>query len=215
MVLKVGVLISGRGSNLQALIDAAAVSDFPARIAVVVSNKAGAMGLKRAEKAKIPAHVISHKSFKTPEAFEDALDEALEAAGVELICLAGFMRLLSKAFVNKWKGRIINIHPSLLPLFKGLHVHERVLESGSRVSGCTVHFVRADMDSGPIIIQAAVPVMPDDTPDSLAERVLAWEHQIYPQAVRFIAEKRVRVSGEIVRITGEAAPAPGFMSPAG
>lgn len=213
MVLKVGVLISGRGSNLQALIDATKAPDFPASITTVISNRGDAKGLKRAEAAKIPTQVISHKSFKTLEDFEDALDEALEAAGVELICLAGFMRLLSKEFVTKWKGRVINIHPSLLPSFKGLHVHERVLDAGARISGCTVHFVRPEMDDGPIIVQAAVPVLSDDTPDSLAERILGWEHQIYPRAVRYIAEKRVRINGDKVLITGTKAHAAGFMSP--
>lgn len=213
MALKIGVLITGRGSNLQSLIDATAHPDFPAEIVTVISNRTEAYGLKRAAKADIPHEVISHRGFETPEAFEDAIDEALDKAGVELVCLAGFMRILSKAFITKWKNRIINIHPSLLPSFKGLHVHERVIETGARISGCTVHYVRAEMDAGPIIVQAAVPVLLEDTPDSLAERVLAWEHKIYPQAVRYIAEGRVRITGENVRITGAEAPATGFMSP--
>jgi phosphoribosylglycinamide formyltransferase-1 len=213
MALKIGVLITGRGSNLQSLIDATANPDFPAEVVTVISNRVEAYGLKRAAKAKIHHEVIAPRGFASMEAFEDAIDEALERAGVELVCLAGFMRILSKAFITKWKNRIINIHPSLLPSFKGLHVHERVIESGSRISGCTVHYVRAEMDAGPIIIQAAVPVLLDDTPESLAERVLAWEHKIYPQAVRYIAEGRVRITGENVRITGAEAPASGFMSP--
>jgi len=213
MALKIGVLITGRGSNLQSLIDATSQPDFPAEIVTVISNRAEAYGLKRAAQADIPHEVISHRDFETPEAFEDAIDDALRRVGVELVCLAGFMRILSNAFITRWKNRIINIHPSLLPSFKGLHVHERVIESGSRISGCSVHYVRAEMDNGPIIVQAAVPVLMEDTPETLAQRVLAWEHQIYPQAVRYIAEGRVRVTGEKVRITGAEAPAPGFMSP--
>jgi phosphoribosylglycinamide formyltransferase-1 len=213
MVLKIGVLITGRGSNLQSLIDATADPDFPAEIVTVISNRAEAYGLKRAAKAGVHHEVLSHRSFETPDAFEDAIDEALERAGVDLVCLAGFMRILSKAFITKWKNRIINIHPSLLPSFKGLHVHERVIDGGVRISGCSVHFVRAEMDAGPVIIQAAVPVLPEDTPETLAERVLHWEHKIYPQAVRYIAEGRVRIVGEKVRVTGAEAPAPGFMSP--
>jgi len=213
MALKIGVLITGRGSNLQSLIDAAADPDFPAEIVAVISNRAEAYGLKRAARAGVHHEVISHRSFKTSDAFEDAIDEALERAGVELVCLAGFMRILSKAFITKWKNRIVNIHPSLLPSFKGLHVHERVIEAGARISGCSVHFVRAEMDAGPVIIQAAVPVLLEDTPETLAERVLHWEHRIYPQAVRYIAEGRVRITGETVRITGAEAPASGFMSP--
>jgi len=215
MALKVGVLISGRGSNLDALIRATATPGFPAGIVTVISNRAEAAGLAKAEAAGIPAHVIAPRSFPSKEAFEDALDAALERAGVELICLAGFMRLLSRAFVTKWKDRIVNIHPSLLPAFKGLHTHERVLAAGVRVSGCTVHFVRPDMDTGPIILQAAVPVEASDTPETLAERILAWEHKIYPQALRYIAEKRVQIVDETVRIAGAEAPAPGFMSPQG
>jgi phosphoribosylglycinamide formyltransferase-1 len=213
MALKIGVLITGRGSNLQSLIDATADPDFPAEIVTVISNRAEAYGLKRAAKAGVHHEVISHRSFETADAFEDAIDETLERAGVELVCLAGFMRILSKAFITKWKNRIVNIHPSLLPSFKGLHVHERVIEAGARISGCSVHFVRAEMDAGPVIIQAAVPVLPEDTPETLAERVLQWEHKIYPQAVRYIAEGRVRIVGEKVRVTGAEAPAPGFMSP--
>ena len=198
--LKVGVLISGRGSNLQALIDACADEDYPAEIVLVISNVPGAAGLARAQVTAIPTAVIDHKAFDGREPFEQALNEALSAANVELICLAGFMRLLTEAFVNQWRDRLINIHPSLLPAFRGIHIHERVIEYGARFSGCTVHFVRPSMDEGPIIIQAVVPVLQDDDPDVLAARVLAQEHRAYPLAVRLIAESRVRVANELVVI---------------
>jgi len=178
--LRLGVLISGRGSNLQALIDAAADPAFPAVIALVVSNTAGAYGLERATAAAIPTAVVDHKAYAGREPFEDALHAALSGAGVELVCLAGFMRLLTAAFVGRWHDRLINIHPSLLPAFRGLNVHEAVLAYGARFTGCTVHFVRAAMDDGPIIVQAAVPVHMGDDADSLAARVLAEEHRVYP-----------------------------------
>ncbi len=198
--LKVGVLISGRGSNLQALIDACADEDYPAEIVLVISNVPGAAGLARAEAAGIPTVVVDHKAFDDREAFEKVLGEALSAASAELVCLAGFMRLLTEDFVNHWRDRLINIHPSLLPAFRGIHIHERVIEYGTRFSGCTVHFVRPAMDDGPIIIQAVVPVFQDDSPDLLAARVLAQEHRAYPLAVRLIAESRVRVANEHVVI---------------
>jgi phosphoribosylglycinamide formyltransferase-1 len=198
--LKVGVLISGRGSNLQALIDACADENYPAEIVRVISNVPGAAGLARAHAADIPNVVIDHKAFDDREAFEEALGEALSGAKAELVCLAGFMRLLTEGFVNRWHDRLINIHPSLLPAFRGIHIHERVIEYGARFSGCTVHFVRPAMDEGPIIIQAVVPVLHDDDPDLLAARVLAQEHRAYPLAVRLIAESRVRVADERVVI---------------
>ena len=200
--LKLGVLISGRGSNLQSLIDACADAAFPAEIACVISNVAGAAGLARAEAAGIPAVVIDRKEFSGVEDFEAAINEALDAAGVELVCLAGFMRLLSDGFVSRRHDKLINIHPSLLPAFKGLDVHERVIEAGARFSGCTVHFVRTAADCGPIIVQAALAVHPGDDPDTLAARVLAEEHKIYPLAVGLIAEGRVRVVNEVVEISG-------------
>jgi phosphoribosylglycinamide formyltransferase-1 len=203
--LRVGVLLSGRGSNLQALIDACADPDFPAELALVISNVAGAFGLTRAETAHIPTRVVDHKAFPGREPFEEAMSRALDESGVELVCLAGFMRLLTPAFVRRWWDRLINIHPSLLPAFKGLHVHERVLAAGARFSGCTVHFVRPEMDDGPIIVQAAVPVQPADDADRLAARVLAQEHQIYPLALRLIGERRIRVVGGRVQIEGTAA----------
>jgi phosphoribosylglycinamide formyltransferase 1 len=195
--LKLGVLISGRGSNLQALIDACAAPDFPAKIALVVSNKADAAGLNRAKSAGIPTRVISHRE----PGFETALDAALREAGVELVCLAGFMRVLSEGLVARWRDRMINIHPSLLPAFPGLDTHRRAIEAGVRVAGCTVHFVRAHVDAGPIVVQAEVPVLPDDTEQSLAARVLAEEHRIYPAAVRMFAEGRVTVRDERVELS--------------
>ena len=191
--LKVAVLVSGRGSNLQALIDACAMPGFPAEIRLVLSNIEGAYGLERAAQANIPSATLPHKKFASREAFDDAMDEKLGEAGIEFVCLAGFMRLLSPSFAKRWEGRIVNIHPSLLPSFKGLHVHEQALAAGVRISGCTVHYVVPELDSGPAILQAAVPVEPSDTPDTLAARVLEAEHRIYPQALRMVAEKRVRL----------------------
>ena len=204
--LRVAVLISGRGSNLQALIDACSDPVFPAEIRLVISNQPGAQGLARAERARIPTRIIAHKQFADRASFDAALDRALEETGIELVCLAGFMRMLGDAFVERWRNRLINIHPSLLPDFKGLKTHERVLTAGVRFSGCTVHFVRPAMDEGPIIVQSAVPVLAGDDAAKLAERVLAEEHKAYPLALRLIAEGRVRVTGERVEI-GDPAPA--------
>ena len=195
---RVGVLISGRGSNLQALIDASKDPGYPAELALVVSNVPDVQGLVRAEAAGIPTRVINHKDFATRQDFEDVLDEALAGAGVELLCNAGFMRLLTESFVTRWLNRHLNIHPSLLPAFKGLHTHARVLEAGAQITGCTVHFVRAAMDDGPIVAQAAVPVNPGDTEDSLADRVLKAEHRLYPHALRLVASGQVHVEGEHV-----------------
>lgn len=211
--LKLGVLISGRGTNLQALIDAQANPEFPAEIALVLSNVPGAEGLGRCARANISATVIDHKVFDGREAFEDALHDALASAGAQLVCLAGFMRLLTDDFVARWRDRLINVHPSLLPAFKGLHVHERAIEAGVRITGCTVHFVRPAMDDGPIIAQAAVPVHAGDDAAALAARVLAEEHRIYPLAVRLIAEGRVRVAGERVLIEPMATPEGALVNP--
>jgi len=191
--LKIGVLISGRGSNLQALIDAAATPGFPAEIALVISNVAGAYGLERAAKVGIATATLPHTSYGGRDAFDAAMDATLRDAGIEFVCLAGFMRLLTPGFAKTWEGKMINIHPSLLPSFKGLHVHEQALEAGVRISGCTVHYVVPELDSGPIISQAAVPVEPGDTPDTLAARVLEAEHRIYPQALKMVVEGRVRL----------------------
>ncbi len=214
--LKLAVMISGRGSNLQALIDATADPAFPAEIILVLSNRPGAMGLERAAKAGIPTRVIDHKEFTDRAAFDREMTAAMEAAGTELVCLAGFMRLLSDEFVDHWRDRMINIHPSLLPAFKGLDVQERVLARGARFAGCTVHYVRTEMDTGPIIVQAVVPVHPDDTPDSLAARVLAREHDIYPLAVRLIAEGRVSIDeNDRAVIAGAVAQESALLNPKG
>jgi phosphoribosylglycinamide formyltransferase 1 len=194
----VGVLISGRGSNLQALIDACRTPTFPAKIVLVVSNVPSAQGLLRAEAGLIPAVTINHKDFASREDFDAALDAALREAGVELLCNAGFMRLHTEGFVRRWWNRHLNIHPSLLPAFKGLRTHARVLEEGVKISGCTVHFVRPELDCGPIVAQAAVPVLPGDTTDSLAARVLEAEHRLYPHALRLVASGAVHVEGELV-----------------
>ncbi|HEY4264365.1 MAG TPA: phosphoribosylglycinamide formyltransferase [Micropepsaceae bacterium] len=185
--LRIAVLISGRGSNLKALIDACAARDYPAEIVAVISNVADAGGLKFASDAHIPTVVISHKAFASREAFDTAMDKRLRDAGVELICLAGFMRILSDGFIRAWQGRLINIHPSLLPAFKGTNVHERVLATGEKMSGCTVHYVIPELDSGPAILQSSVPVQLEDTPETLAARVLEAEHMLYPQAVKIVA----------------------------
>lgn len=203
---KVGVLISGRGSNLQALLDAAAHDDYPAEIAIVLANKAGAYGLERARQANVQAGFIDHTLYETREDFEKELDAQLREAGVELVCLAGFMRILTPWFVEKWKDRLINIHPSILPAFKGVHTHERALETGVRVHGCTVHYVRAEMDDGPIIGQAVIPVLPGDTPDTLSDRVLVAEHKLYPACLKLVASGEARVSAERVRMTEGSGP---------
>lgn len=212
--LKVGVLISGRGTNLQALIDACARSDFPASIALVVSNKPDAYGLTRAADAGIPTAVIEHRDYPDRPAFDAAVDKALRDAGVDFVCLAGFMRILSEGFVEAWLDRLINIHPSLLPAFKGLDTHQRALDAGVRITGCTVHFVRPAMDDGPIIAQAAVPVLPGDDADTLAARILESEHVIYPLALRLVAEGKVRVENGRAVLKDATAPAAPLINPA-
>ena len=206
--MKTAVLISGRGSNLQALIDAQAEPGWPAEIVQVISNEPGAKGLERAEAAGIATAVINHRDFDGREPFDGSMTEAIEASGAAFVCLAGFMRLLSEDFIGHWRDRLVNIHPSLLPAYKGLDVHQRVLDAGETEAGCTVHFVRQEMDTGPIILQARVPVMPDDDADTLAARILEQEHVIYPKAVRLIAEGRVKVERERALIDGVAADAP-------
>ncbi len=203
--LPVGVLISGRGTNLQALINACAEPAYPAEIVLVVSNVAEAAGLARSEKTGIATQIIEHGDYPDRAAFDRAMDLALRAAGVELVCLAGFMRVLTPAFCATWRDRLINVHPSLLPAFKGLHAQAQALAAGLRVSGCTVHFVRPEIDSGPIIVQAVVPVRATDDAEALAARILVQEHRCYPLAVRLIAEGRVRVEGE--RVVIDNAPA--------
>jgi phosphoribosylglycinamide formyltransferase-1 len=207
--LRLGVLISGRGSNLQSLIDHFCKPDTPAEICLVISNKADAYGLVRAKAAGLPVLTIDHKAYADRTAFDAALDAALREARIDLVCLAGFMRLLTTGFVEAWRDRMINIHPSLLPSFKGLHTHARAIEAGMRIVGCTVHYVRPEMDEGPILVQAAVPVLADDDEDRLAARVLEAEHRCYPAAIRLIAEGRVRIEGEraIIAGSGEMPPA--------
>ncbi len=206
-MLKTAILISGRGSNMEALIHAAQQPGFPARIVCVISNDPAALGLDFAARAGIPTEIVDHKPFgKDRQKFEEALHAKLCSYGAQLVCLAGFMRLLTPWFVEQWLDRLINIHPSLLPAFPGLHVHEQALAYGAKFSGCTVHFVRAEMDHGPIIAQAAVPVLPDDSADALAARILKMEHQIYPQALRWIAEGRVNVHKERCFVTGATVP---------
>ncbi len=197
--VRTAILISGRGSNMAALIEAARAADFPAQIALVFSNVETAEGLKIAAAAGIATKVVSHKVFASREEFDAAIDAALTAAGVELICEAGFMRIHSEGFVRKWEGRMLNIHPSLLPAFKGLRVQQQALDAGVKISGCTVHFMVPELDSGPIIAQAAVPVLDGDTADTLAARILVEEHKLYPAALRLVAEGRVRLeNGRVV-----------------
>ena len=190
---RVAVLISGRGSNMAALIEAAKAKDYPAEIVLVVSNRSDALGLVLAREAGIATAFLDHRPFGDDrEAFERALDAELKAHRIDLVCLAGFMRLLTTWFVTRWSGRILNIHPALLPQFKGLHTHRRALEAGVKRHGATVHFVVPETDSGPIILQDSVPVFDGDTEETLAERVLAVEHRIYPEALRLVAEGRAR-----------------------
>ncbi len=198
--LRVGVLISGRGSNLQALIDAARDKSYPATIELVVANRPDAAGLRRAQTAGIATTVVDHRSFPDRAAFDRASDAKLRDAGIEFVCLAGFMRILTPEFVEEWRDRLINIHPSLLPAFRGANAHEQAIAAGVRVSGCTVHFVRPETDDGPIILQSAVPVLQDDSPSTLAARVLREEHRVYPKALRLIAQGRVHVTDGHVMI---------------
>ncbi len=197
---RVAVLISGRGSNMVALIEAAKAADYPAAIVLVLSNNPGAAGLAYARQAGIATATVDHRPFKDDRAaFEQALDAQLQTHRIDLICLAGFMRLLTPDFVRRWSGRMLNIHPALLPQFKGLHTHRRALEAGVREHGATVHFVVPEMDSGPIVLQASVSVRDGDSEESLAERVLEVEHRIYPQALRMVAEGRTKLEPGAVR----------------
>ncbi|WP_284210292.1 phosphoribosylglycinamide formyltransferase [Methylorubrum aminovorans] len=198
------MLISGRGSNMVSLIEAARAPDYPAEIVLVLSNRPDAAGLDRARTAGIPARAIDHKAFSDRAGFDAALQAELEGAGIELIVLAGFMRILTDAFVEAWAGRMINIHPSLLPLFKGTHTHERALEAGVRLHGCTVHYVVPELDAGPIVAQAAVPVLPDDDADTLSARVIVQEHRLYPAALAVIAGGGAVLEGSRVRFTARA-----------
>jgi phosphoribosylglycinamide formyltransferase 1 len=212
--VRAAILISGRGSNMDALLQAASAADYPARAVVVISNRPDAGGLARAAARGLATEVVDHRRFSGRPAFEAELDSRLKAHDVELVCLAGFMRLLTADFVEAWRDRIINIHPSLLPAFPGLDTHARALATGVRFAGCTVHVVRSETDSGPIIAQAAVPVLPGDDPDRLAERILVAEHRLYPMALALYASGRARVSGEaIVYAPDVAFDAAGLISP--
>ena len=201
---RVAILISGRGSNMVSLIEAARAPDYPAEIVLVLSNRPDAAGLDRARAAGIPARAIDHKAFPDRAGFDAALQAELEGTGIELIVLAGFMRILTDAFVEAWTGRMINIHPSLLPLFKGTHTHERALEAGVRLHGCTVHYVVPELDAGPIVAQAAVPVLPGDDADTLSARVIVQEHRLYPAALALIAGGGAALEEGRVRFTAQA-----------
>jgi len=212
--LRVGVLISGRGSNLQALIEAARDPAYPAELVQVVSNVPGVAGLDRAAAAGIPVRVVDHRDFPGRAPFEAALTAVLERAEVELVCMAGFMRIVTEGFITRWHDRLINIHPSLLPAFPGLDTHARALATGVKLAGCTVHFVRAEVDHGPIIGQAAVPVLPGDTAEALAARVLEAEHRLFPHCLRLVAEGRVRVVGGVAEVEDPRRPGPALINPA-
>ena len=207
MKRRVAILISGRGSNMAALIDAAKAPDFPAEIVAVISNRADAGGLEKAAASGIPTEVIESKPFgKDRAGFEAVLQRTLDARKVELICLGGFMRLFTAEFVQRWYGRILNIHPSLLPSFPGLDPHGQALRAGVKISGATVHFVIPETDAGPVLMQGAVAVADDDTAETLAARILGIEHRIYPAALRLLAGGRVRLEGDFCRISGHASP---------
>ncbi|MFQ5993711.1 MAG: phosphoribosylglycinamide formyltransferase [Acidiferrobacterales bacterium] len=210
--LPIVILISGRGSNLQSIIDQAQTGQLPIEIRAVISNEPDAFGLERARRAGIAAEVFEHRRFPTRDAYDAALMARIDRYAPELVVLAGFMRILGRAFVNHYAGRLMNIHPSLLPQFPGLHTHERAIESRVKQHGASVHFVTPDLDSGPLVIQAPIAVYPDDTPDVLADRVLEQEHRIYPQAIRWFAEGRLSVKGGRVLLDGEQRPEQGLVA---
>lgn len=211
-LLRIGVLVSGSGTNLQTIIDRCQDGSLTAEIAVVISNNPDAGALLRANKAGIPTLCINHRNFSRREDFDDAVVNALQKAGVELVVLAGFMRIITKTFIEAFPERVINIHPALLPAFPGLHVQQQALDYGARFSGCTVHLVDGGVDTGPIIIQAVVPILPDDTAETLAARILEQEHKIYPRAIQLIAEGRVHVKGRQVTIDSNCAIQPATLT---
>ena len=214
MKRRVAILISGRGSNMVALIKAASAQDFPAEITVVISNRTDALGVERAKTSGIPAVVVESKPFgKNRAGFEARLQAVLDEHKVELICLGGFMRLFTAGFVQRWYGRMLNIHPSLLPSFPGLDPHGQALKAGVKISGATVHFVIPETDAGPIVMQGAVPVCDDDTADTLSARILTVEHRIYPEALRLLASGRLKLEGDLCRIDGGAANGAPLISP--
>ncbi|HXL13943.1 MAG TPA: phosphoribosylglycinamide formyltransferase [Bradyrhizobium sp.] len=215
MKRRVAILISGRGSNMAALIKAAREEDFPAEVALVISNRADAGGLEKARTSGVPTATIESKSFgKDRSAFEAALQSALDQHSIDLICLAGFMRLFTAKFVQRWYGRMLNIHPSLLPSFPGLDPHRQALNAGVKITGATVHFVIPETDAGPILMQGAVAVRDDDTPDMLAARILEVEHRIYPDALRLVASGLVRLDGDTCKTAGSAGSDATLISPA-
>ena len=207
------ILISGRGSNMEALIAARDAGTLPVNIAAVISNRPEALGLETAQRAGITAHFIDHKGFASREAFDAALAECIDQFAPDLVVLAGFMRILTPGFVRHYEGRLLNIHPSLLPSFPGLHTHQRALDEGVRIHGCTVHFVTPSLDHGPVIIQAAVPVLDSDDEASLAARVLRQEHRVYPQAVRWFAEGKLTLDNGRVRLAADLVSDSAFISP--
>ena len=211
--LKLGVLISGRGSNLRSLIEATKKNNFPAEIVIVIANVPNTTGLEIAKRANIPVQIINHKTFNKREFFEDELHDVLTKAKVELVCLAGFMRILTDHFIDLWLDKMINIHPSILPSFKGLNTHNRAIESGAKFSGCTIHFVRPEMDDGPIIIQAVVAIEQNDTTDTLANRILVEEHKIYPLAVKLIATKQISIKNGRTRLKKPLYPRSALINP--
>lgn len=204
------VLVSGGGSNLQAFIDACAGADYPCTITGVISNRPAAGGLGRAERAGIPGVVVDHTLYPSREDFETALAGAVDAFGADLVILAGFMRVLTAGFVGRYRGRLLNIHPSLLPKYPGLHTHRRAIEAGDTEAGASVHFVTEELDGGPLILQARVPVLPGDSAEALAARVLLQEHRIYPLAARLLAEGRLRLAGDAVLLDGATIPPSGI-----
>ena len=206
------VLLSGTGSNLQALIDSCSSADNPAQVVAVLSNRADAYGLQRAQQAGIATASLDHKAFDGREAFDQALIQAIDAHQPDLVVLAGFMRILTPEFVRHYQGRLLNIHPSLLPKYKGLHTHQRALDAGEREHGCSVHFVTEELDGGPLVVQAVIPVQSQDSASSLAQRVHAEEHRIYPLAVRWFAEGRLRLGAAGAELDGVALPPTGHLS---
>lgn len=208
-MLTIGVLISGSGTNLQAILDRIADGTLPARVGIVISNRTGVRGLERAGAAGVPTRVLDHRAFARREAYDEALVDALRAAAVELIVLAGFDRLVTRVLLDAFPHRVINIHPALLPAFRGLHAQRQAVEYGVRVAGATVHFVDENVDHGPIILQGAVAVDPEDDVDTVTARILAVEHELYPAAIRLFADDRLELDGRRVRIRGTAPPLPG------
>jgi phosphoribosylglycinamide formyltransferase-1 len=211
---RVAILISGRGTNMVSLAEAARAPDYPAEIVLVISNRPNAAGIERARGLGLKTAVIDHKSFASREAFDEAVEAALMAERVELVCQAGFMRIQSAPFATRWLGKQLNIHPSLLPLFKGLHPHQQALDAGVRISGCTVHFVTPELDAGPIVAQAAVPVLATDTAATLEARILLAEHQLYPHALCLVASGAAVLNGDRVTLPVSVNQGASLLSPA-